>query len=97
MLLFFSFFSGVLSVLAPCVLPVLPVILGTGITSQKKEKPYIVLISALICIFLFTLLLKLGVDFISLETETLTWISAVIIILYALTLLFPQIREYIKR
>ncbi|PZM86726.1 MAG: hypothetical protein DLD55_04950 [candidate division SR1 bacterium] len=97
MLLFFAFFSGVLSVLAPCVLPLLPVILGTGMTSQHKENPYLVLLSALVCIFLFTLLLKLGVGFINLETETLNGISAIIIILYAITLLFPQTREYIKR
>ena len=58
MILFFAFFSGVLSVLAPCVLPVLPVLLWGAATETNPKRSYLILSSALICIFSFTFLLK---------------------------------------
>ncbi|MBP9132237.1 cytochrome c biogenesis protein DipZ, partial [Candidatus Saccharibacteria bacterium] len=52
--------AGLLSVLAPCVLPLLPIIIGGSISGNKKDKkrPFIIAGSLAISLFLFTLLLK---------------------------------------
>ena len=96
MILFFAFFAGVLSVLAPCVLPVLPVLLWGGIAKQNSRSPYIILISSLVFIFLFTLLLKVSTLFIAVPNYIWTWISAVIILIYGFFMLFPQLWDRLK-
>lgn len=57
-LLFVSFLAGVLTILAPCVLPVLPLILAGSIGETGKWYPYIVTLSLAISIVVFTVLLK---------------------------------------
>ena len=96
MILFFAFFAGVLSVLAPCVLPVLPVLLWGGIAKQNSKSPYIILISSLFFIFVFTLVLKIWASFLPISQETFTIISAIIITSYGLILIWPQLRDRAK-
>ena len=38
LLLIVSFIAGILTILAPCVLPVLPVILGSSVNDKKANK-----------------------------------------------------------
>jgi len=58
--LLLSFLAGVLTILAPCVLPVLPVIIGGSLSTTKGEKyrPYVIAASLAASIIGFTLLLK---------------------------------------
>ena len=96
MILFFAFFSGVLSVLAPCVLPVLPVLLWGAATETNPKRSYLILSSALICIFSFTFLLKVWTGFIHLSEDIWNYLSWGIITIYGIFLLFPGLRDRIK-
>lgn len=97
MILFFAFFAGVLSVLAPCVLPVLPVLLGGGISRNGEgSSSYIILISSLFFIFIFTFLLKVSTSLLHIDPKIWNFLSALIIMGYGLILLFPQLWEQIK-
>ena len=96
MILLFAFFAGVLSVLAPCVLPILPVLLWGGLAKGNKYSPYIILISSLLFIFTFTLLVKIGTSFLPINQEIFTLISAIIISGYGIILIWPQIWDYCK-
>lgn len=96
MILFFAFFAGVLSVLAPCVLPILPVLLWGWLAKNNKSSPYIILISSLFFIFTFTLILKVWAGFLPISQETFTIISAIIITSYGLILIWPQLRDKLK-
>jgi len=89
-LLLISFIAGVLTVLAPCILPLLPVIVGGSVTdTRSKLKPYIVTASLALSIVIFTLLLKVTTVFIDIPNMFWTMLSGVIILLFALSLLFP--------
>lgn len=86
-----SFVAGILTVLAPCILPVLPVILSGSLSEQgSKWRPFIIVLSLGISIILFTLLLKVSSLFISVPPSFWTMVSAVIILLFGLTLVFPK-------
>ena len=95
-LLGLSFLSGLLTVLAPCVLPVLPVIIGSSATSQDRSRPLIVTLSLVISIIAFTLLLK--VSSLLIMVPEMFWMSASggIILIFGLTMLFPQQWEVIS-
>lgn len=37
LLLGFAFLAGIVTILSPCILPVLPVVLSSGVTGGKKR------------------------------------------------------------
>ncbi|MDQ3065153.1 MAG: cytochrome C biogenesis protein, partial [bacterium] len=65
-LLILSFVAGVLTVAAPCVLPLLPVIIGGALLESDKDKaddrqwlrPLVIAISLAASVITFTLLIK---------------------------------------
>ncbi|MBP7062265.1 hypothetical protein KBA84_05715 [Patescibacteria group bacterium] len=55
-----AFLAGILTILAPCVLPVLPIILGGGLVEGKIKRILIICLSFIVSIVAFTLLLKVS-------------------------------------
>lgn len=91
-LLLVSFFAGVLTVLAPCVLPLLPIILGTSIGDKtEKYKPYIIIAALSVSIVIFSLLLKASTSVIDIDPSSLTLFSGIIILFFGLITLFPDL------
>lgn len=84
-----SLIAGVLTVLAPCVLPLLPVIIGGSVTDRNPWRPVIITLSLAGSIVLFTLLLKASTIFIDIPQAFWTYFSATIILVFAFSLLFP--------
>jgi cytochrome c biogenesis protein CcdA len=92
--LFISFIAGILTVLAPCILPLLPVIIGGAIADgENKHKSSTIIISLIISIILFTLLLKWSTAFISVPPIVWKSISGGVLILFGLTMVFPGLWE----
>ena len=90
-LLVVSFLAGMLTVLAPCVLPLLPVILAGSVTdASDRRRPVIIIVSLSISVFIFTLLLKGSTALISSSPTLWNYVSAVILAGFGLTLLFPE-------
>lgn len=92
LILLISFFAGVLTVLAPCVLPLLPIILWASLEDSKdKYRPYIIIFSLSISVILFSLLLKATTLFIGFNQSILTSFSGWIILFFGLITIFPNI------
>lgn len=94
MLLFLAaFLAGMLTVLAPCVLPLLPVIIGGSISgdTRNRRRPLIIAVSLAVSIILFTLLLKVSTILINLPPQAISYISGGIIVAVGLVMLFPGI------
>lgn len=90
-----SFFAGVLTVAAPCVLPVLPVILGGSVAStsgstKSKATPALIIAGLGVSITIFTLLLKASTSLLGVPQFVWQAISAGIIFLFGLTFVFPE-------
>ncbi|MEZ6209599.1 MAG: cytochrome c biogenesis protein CcdA [Candidatus Paceibacterota bacterium] len=95
-ILFISFIAGVLTVLAPCILPILPVIVGGSVSDGKdKRNPYVIIGSLVLAIVLFTLLLKWSTVFIGVSQEFWRSVSGVILIIFSITMIFPSVWEKI--
>ena len=90
-----AFIAGVLTVLAPCILPLLPVVIGSSASGRSKATPYIVVASLGASIILFTFLLKASTAFISIPQSFWTYLSGGILVFFGLTLLFPKVWESI--
>ncbi|HMA78279.1 MAG TPA: DUF3179 domain-containing (seleno)protein [Candidatus Paceibacterota bacterium] len=92
-LLLLSFVAGVLTVLAPCILPLLPVIIGSSVGARRKATPYIVIGSLALSILLFTYLLKASTAFIAIPTYVWGYVSGGILIIIGGIFLWPQLWE----
>jgi len=96
-----AFIAGLLTILAPCILPLLPVIVGGTAVSGNKSKytPLVITGSLMVSIIAFTLLLRTGSDFLGFsDLSDRTWqrISGGIILLLGVVLVFPQIWDQIS-
>ncbi len=91
-----SFVAGVLTILAPCTLPLLPVIVGSSVVGDtSKRRAVTIAISLGVSVILFTFILKVSTLFISIPPETWAIISGVIIVLFGLVNIFPGLWENI--
>lgn len=88
-----SFLAGVLTILAPCVLPVLPVILWWTLNESNYKRIITIILSFVISIIAFTFLLKVSTAFISIDQQVWKTISGVILIIFGLISIFPTLRE----
>ncbi|HEX9679632.1 MAG TPA: cytochrome c biogenesis protein CcdA [Candidatus Saccharimonadales bacterium] len=84
-----SFVAGVLTVLAPCTLPLLPVIVGGGASESKKSAPYVITGSLVISIFAFTLLIQAGGALVGIPDRFWQYFSGGLISLFGLSMLWP--------
>jgi cytochrome c-type biogenesis protein len=92
-----AFISGMLTALAPCVLPILPVILGTVATQKSAWTPYVVIGSLSLSIIIFTVLLKATVLFIVVPLSVWALVSGTILTVFGFTLVFPHFARYMPR
>jgi cytochrome c-type biogenesis protein len=91
-LLILSFVAGVLTVLAPCILPLLPVIVGGSTLSGKDYlRPIIITASLGVSVILFTLLLKASTSLIMIPPYVWQILSGGIVLLFGLSLLFESL------
>ena len=86
-----SFFAGILTVLAPCILPLLPVIIGTSAGARSTATPYIVIGSLSASILLFTYLLKASTLLITIPSSFWAYFSGSILLLIGCTFAFPSL------
>ena len=84
-----SFFAGVFTILAPCVLSLLPVILGGSASGKSKWRPLVIVASLGISVFVFTILLKTTTTFITIPDAFWRYLSGGLVFFFGLTLLFP--------
>ena len=87
--------AGALTALAPCVLPLLPVIIGGSVSGNVKDtkRPFIIAASLAVSLILFTVLLKVTTLFIAVPPSIFVYISGGILVLLGIVFLFPNLYE----
>lgn len=99
LLLIISFLAGALTVAAPCILPLLPVIVGGAVSPVddknrgKWSRPLVITASLAVSVIVFSLLLKASTALLGVSTMVWQSISAVIVILLGLNFLVPVMWE----
>lgn len=92
-----SFLAGVLTVLAPCILPLLPVIVGGSMVDETAKtslrRPLVITASLVVSVILFTLLLKATTALLGVPTMIWSVVAGGIVILLGVNLVWPQLWE----
>jgi cytochrome c biogenesis protein CcdA len=93
-----AFLAGVLTAAAPCVLPLLPVIVGGSVLagdgvqeSRSLRHPLIIVTSLAVSIIVFSLLLKATTALLGVPSEVWAYVSGGIVIVLGVTLIWPSL------
>ncbi len=97
-LLLVAFLAGILTVLAPCILPLLPIILGGSIQggSRRRWAPYIIVTSLAVSVITFTLLLKISTIFIDIPDSFWKILSGGMLIVMGYFMIFPDVWKWVS-
>lgn len=99
LLLIFSFLAGVVTILSPCILPILPIILSSSVGGVEiGNKRAIGIITGFIASFtFFTLFLSTIVRVTGIPSDLLRSLSIIIIIAFGISLLIPNVQVLIEK
>lgn len=92
----FAFIAGFVTILSPCILPILPIVLSGGISGGKK-RPIGIVFGFVISFTFFTLFLSSLVTLFGISPDTLRLMSVVIIFSLGTSMFIPQFQLLIER
>lgn len=92
-LLFFAFLAGFVTVLSPCILPVLPILLAAG-TLGGRLRPLGIIIGVVTSFTFFTISLAVIIQATGVSPDILRYLAIGLIVFFGLTMIFPSIGEW---
>lgn len=95
-LVLFAFLAGVVTVLSPCILPLLPIILS-GTVGEGKQKPFGIVAGFIASFTFFTLALTSIVKATGLPSDLLRTFAIVAIIGFGISLVLPQTQLLLEK
>lgn len=99
LLIAFAFLAGVITILSPCILPILPIILSSSIGGQNtgKSRPLGVITGFVLSFTFFTLFLSTIVRWSGISAETLRLTSVIVIASFGVSLLIPRFQLLLEQ
>lgn len=85
----FAFLAGIITILSPCILPILPIVLS-GSVGTGKRKPQGIVTGFVLSFTFFTLFLSALVKATGVSADALRGFSIVIILIFGISLLLSQ-------
>src|SRR6266446_5120045 len=95
-LLIFAFLAGTVTILSPCILPILPIVLSGSVSGDKK-RPYGIILGFILSFTVFTLFLATIVRLTGIPSNTLRLVAAIILLIFGLSLLLPQFQILMEK
>ncbi len=95
-LLIFSFLAGIVTVLSPCILPVLPIVLSSSF-GRGKSRPFGIVVGFVLSFTIFTLFLTAIVRVLGIPAESLRYFSIILVFLFGLSLLFDKVQQILEK
>lgn len=89
LLVAFAFLAGFITILSPCILPILPLVLSGSLTGGHR-RPLGIVVGFILSFSLFTLFLATIVKTTGISADVLRAFSVVIILLFGASLLLPN-------
>ena len=91
----FALLAGVVTIAGPCILPLLPIILGTATVKQHRSRPVFIILGFILSFTLFAILFAVVGQSLNLDPAVFRTIAAVVIGLFGVMMLVPNLQETI--
>jgi cytochrome c biogenesis protein CcdA/thiol-disulfide isomerase/thioredoxin len=96
LLLFFAFLAGLVTILAPCIWPLLPIILSVSVTGKSHRKPLGVTLGIMVSFAVFTLAISYLVRAFHFDPNILRIVAVVVIGLLGITMIIPAFSKFLE-
>jgi cytochrome c biogenesis protein CcdA/thiol-disulfide isomerase/thioredoxin len=96
LLILFAFIGGVVTILSPCILPILPLVLSSSVVGGKK-RPLGVVTGFILSFTFFTLFLTSLVKIVGIPADSLRTFSVVVILLFGVSIIIPSVQLLIEK
>jgi cytochrome c biogenesis protein CcdA/thiol-disulfide isomerase/thioredoxin len=92
----FAFLAGIVTILSPCILPILPIVLS-GAVGGSKRRPFGIILGFVISFTFFTLFLTTLVKLTGIPSDTLRIIAAIVLLIFGISLFIPQAQVLVEK
>lgn len=97
LILVFAFLAGIVTILSPCILPILPIILSSSVDQSGRRRPIGVVVGFVTSFTFFTLFLSTIVRTLGIPAQSPRLFSIVILVVLGFSLLVPKIQLIIEQ
>lgn len=94
-LIVFAFLAGIVTILSPCILPILPIILS-GTVTQGRLRPWGIIIGFIFSFTFFTLSLSVLVKATGVSADVVRLFAIIVVIGFGVVLLFPKLQQWVE-
>jgi len=92
----FALLAGIVTVAAPCTLPILPILLGTSLTSRGKSRPLFVALGFILSFAAVTLVFNFVTHLFGLAPDHLRTAAIALFAFFGALLLWPRAYEHLS-
>jgi len=96
LLLAFAFLSGLITILTPCIWPLLPIILSSSIAGKSHHRPFGITLGIMLSFALVTLAISTLVRLFHFDPNILRIIAVVVIAFLGLSMLIPKLSAVLE-
>ena len=89
----FSFLAGFVTIAGPCILPLLPIILGTSTIRSHPARPLFIILGFILSFSFFSIALTIFGNSLGVSADTFRYIASGLIALFGISMVFPKIQE----
>ena len=93
--LIFAFLAGLATVAGPCILPLLPIVLGTSTIKRHPARPLAIVLGFTLSFASAAILFSVFGRFLPFTQQSLRYLSAFVIAMFGFILLFPRLQTSI--
>jgi cytochrome c biogenesis protein CcdA len=90
-----ALFAGMVTIGGPCILPLLPIILGTSTTRQHRLRPVTIVLGFTVAFTAFAVIFSVFGSLLGLSPQTWRYVGSILIGLFGLMMLFPRFQAAI--
>lgn len=92
-LFLFAMLAGLVTIAGPCILPLLPIILGTSTVRAHPARPLFIILGFILSFSVFGVLFAVFGRSLGISPDAFRYLAASIIALFGLLMLFPTLQE----
>jgi cytochrome c-type biogenesis protein len=89
----FALLAGAVTIAGPCILPLLPIILGTSTVKRHPSRPIFIVLGFILSFSFFAIVLSVFGRLLGVSAETFRVVAAIVIALFGALMIFPRIQE----
>ena len=96
LLLGFAFLAGLVTILAPCIWPILPIVLSSSVAGKGHQRPLGITLGIMVSFGFFTLAISYLVNIFHFDPNALRIVAVIIIGFLGLTMIIPTLSSLIE-